>query len=464
MAAFAHQRSFSAAASRSPALFAARSPARGLGLGLAAAGQKQPARRAFSLWPSGGILIPAAKTVAPADALGAPAAATAANESAPTAAAAAASDATASSSANAAANAAPEPAAAAVVNATEPASAAASAAAANAAPVADASVAAVSDAAASAVPEGTSLGEALISEPVLTAITQWGDLKLLGLANSNPVGWTQSLTELIFVYTGLPWWATIVVATIAIRLLLLPLTLKAQRATTKLANLRPITDPIQQEMVRLRGQGDKMGSQAAAKKMFDIYAANKVSPFSAIWGLAQAPVFICFFMGIRGMAQHPVPGFETGGFGWVTDLTVSDPTYILPILSTIGMLIAMEAGAAAGAAAGGQTQTTKNIIRAVAILTTPLLAGMPAAVFMYIIASTYMTLPQIYLLNLPAVRKLLNLETVQHTLPPKAGGITAVRPISVTEAAKAVRLVKKDLSSPVLNVASSRSASSTPNN
>jgi YidC/Oxa1 family membrane protein insertase len=45
------------------------------------------------------------------------------------------------------------------------------------------------------------------------------------------------------------------------------------------------------------------------------------------------------FYGLRRMADAPVPGFIEGGFGWVTDLTLPDPYYILPITSAVLMNI-----------------------------------------------------------------------------------------------------------------------------
>ena len=39
------------------------------------------------------------------------------------------------------------------------------------------------------------------------------------------------------------------------------------------------------------------------------------------------------------MANCPVDSMKTGGFAWFTDLTVADPTYILPILTSVTLFI-----------------------------------------------------------------------------------------------------------------------------
>jgi YidC/Oxa1 family membrane protein insertase len=42
----------------------------------------------------------------------------------------------------------------------------------------------------------------------------------------------------------------------------------------------------------------------------------------------------------RAMAALPVPGMETGGFAWLTNLTVADPYFIMPV-ALAGMLHVM---------------------------------------------------------------------------------------------------------------------------
>jgi len=53
------------------------------------------------------------------------------------------------------------------------------------------------------------------------------------------VGWIQNLLEAIQVSTGLPWWGTIVVATLTVRTLMLPFVLNQLRNAARLNNIRP---------------------------------------------------------------------------------------------------------------------------------------------------------------------------------------------------------------------------------
>jgi YidC/Oxa1 family membrane protein insertase len=49
-------------------------------------------------------------------------------------------------------------------------------------------------------------------------------------------------------------------------------------------------------------------------------------------------VFIFTFLGIKRMCNLPVESMTTGGILWFHDLTVADPTFILPTLSLLSIL------------------------------------------------------------------------------------------------------------------------------
>eukprot|EP00842_Homolaphlyctis_polyrhiza_P006200 jgi/Hompol1/6581/HPOL_000447-RA len=270
---------------------------------------------------------------------------------------------------------------------------------------------------------------------------------------------------MVHVYSGLPWWGTILAATLLIRVALLPFAIKAQIAGVKIHNLRPVMEPIQAEMTRLKAQGDQAGAQRAGQKMFQVMNENGANPLSAAWGLAQAPVFLSLFLALKYMAELPVPGFSTGGFGWITDLSAADPYYILPIVSSAAMVAGMElASAMGGSGAQAQPESMKNIIRFIALVTVPFMAGLPVAVFVYILSSAVVTFGQMYLLNQPAVRKLFGIPERDSTLPPPINGITAVKPMSMSEAAKAVRKVQQELSKTQVVPARAISTSASPRN
>ncbi|KAI9351136.1 60Kd inner membrane protein-domain-containing protein [Zopfochytrium polystomum] len=280
------------------------------------------------------------------------------------------------------------------------------------------------------------------SAPALTAITQLGDLAKLGLCNWTPVGLIEATLELVHVSTGLPWWGTIVATTVLARILLFPVVVKTQTVGAKMQNLRPVLGPLQEKMT----QAHKAGNHAEAKRLVTqlsaTYKANGMNPLSGLWGLTQAPVFMSFFFGLRAMAELPVPGFETGGILWFKDLTVADPTYLLPIVATTTMLVVLEAGMAAQASSGSQARTMKNVFRFMTVIFIPLMASMPAGVFMYWVSSNFFTLLQFWILRQPTVRGWLNIPEVRKDLQaqqPASTGMAIVSPMPLSTSFKMIR-------------------------
>ena len=65
-----------------------------------------------------------------------------------------------------------------------------------------------------------------------------------------------------------------------------------------------------------------------------------INPFKNIFPMMiQLPVFMSFFFGLRGMANCPVESMSTGGALWFENLTLADPFYLLPILTSVSLYI-----------------------------------------------------------------------------------------------------------------------------
>ena len=62
------------------------------------------------------------------------------------------------------------------------------------------------------------------------------------------------------------------------------------------------------------------------------------------------------------------PSFKTGGVLWFTDLSVTDPMYLLPVASALTMLLSIELGADTGQAMSQQKAGMKLFFRGFACL------------------------------------------------------------------------------------------------
>ncbi|KAL7318626.1 hypothetical protein PS15m_001844 [Mucor circinelloides] len=246
-------------------------------------------------------------------------------------------------------------------------------------------------------------------DALVNATAQIGEFKALGLCNFTPVGGLEAMFEYIHVYSGLPWWGTIAVATVAVRVALLPLMIKIQRNNARLMNINPDVNRIMENLKAAQAEGDSLATGKYTQEIQTLFKKNDCHPMKSMGlPLIQMPVMISFFMAIRAMAEMPVPGLQDQGLFWFTDLAAKDPYYVLPVVSAAGVMAVLEAGTEAGAA-NPQSKGMKNVFRALTLVMVPFTAWMPSGVFVYWITSNFFSIGQILALKNPAVRNALNI-------------------------------------------------------
>src|SRR3712207_6014110 len=194
-----------------------------------------------------------------------------------------------------------------------------------------------------------------------------------------------------FFYTfGAPWWLSIVILTVIVRTLLFPLTVRQVRSMRAMQDLKP-------EMDRIRAQY-RDNRQKQQEEMMKLYQERKVNPLGGCLPiLVQMPIFIGIFYVIRQFGGYSLggrtveaqyPSFHEGGILWFQNLSSSDPTYLLPIISAVTMLASTEI-------------TAKNVdpqqrwlMRLLPVGFTVFLLNFPAGLFVYWITSNLVTLVQ----------------------------------------------------------------------
>eukprot|EP00299_Pterocystis_sp_00344_P010701 c4861_g1_i1.p1 GENE.c4861_g1_i1~~c4861_g1_i1.p1 ORF type:complete len:284 (+),score=54.14 c4861_g1_i1:59-910(+) len=123
--------------------------------------------------------------------------------------------------------------------------------------------------------------------------------------------------------------------------------------------------------------------------------------------LAQAPIFMSFFFGLRQLA-HSEPSMMTGGLWFFTDLTTRDPTFVMPILSALGFVVTILI-TQNGKYALPQSPRMKLVVRSFSVFMVPLTAAFPKAMFVYWITNNGFSALQMCLFNISSVRRLLDI-------------------------------------------------------
>ena len=107
--------------------------------------------------------------------------------------------------------------------------------------------------------------------------------------------WRPLFNGLVFFYNELPWHdlgLAIIALTLVIRIALIPLLLKAQKAQKDLARIQPEIKRIQKEF---KNEKEKQG-----KMLMELYAHHKVNPFSGcLLILIQLPILIALLQVFR---------------------------------------------------------------------------------------------------------------------------------------------------------------------
>lgn len=124
------------------------------------------------------------------------------------------------------------------------------------------------------------------------------------------------------------WGVAIILLTLTVKLIFFPLSAAGYRS---MAKLRVVTPKLQR--IREQYSGDR---QRMHQAMMEFYKEEKINPMGGCLPiLVQIPVFIALFWTLLAAVELRYAPFAL----WITDMSVPDPYYILPILMGVSMWI-----------------------------------------------------------------------------------------------------------------------------
>ncbi|KAG8736060.1 Mitochondrial inner membrane protein oxa1 [Ceratobasidium sp. 428] len=203
---------------------------------------------------------------------------------------------------------------------------------------------------------------------------------------------------------------------------------------SRLALVQPQFTALTERVKRARQVGDTAALQHVGYQAQKLMEEANASPFKGLLGpLVQMPIALSFFFGIRNICNAKLATLQQGGFGWFTDLTMADPTWALPIMSSASMLVLLETSAVE--TAQGAASHTRNFFRALAIITIPIVSYLPSGVLLYFITNGAFMLIQTGLSKIPAVRRAYGI--LDKPSPPPGAKIT--KPPTFMDSLRALR-------------------------
>jgi len=154
-----------------------------------------------------------------------------------------------------------------------------------------------------------------------------------GLELVRDYGWATIIAKPIFAtmnwlhtMTG-NWGWTIIAFTILIKLLFFPLSAAGYRSMAKMKTVTP-----KMQALRERFKDDPVKMQQAT---MELYKSEKINPLGGCLPiLVQMPVFLALYWVLQAAVE-----MRGASWGWIPDLTLKDPFFILPILYAASMFV-----------------------------------------------------------------------------------------------------------------------------
>lgn len=172
----------------------------------------------------------------------------------------------------------------------------------------------------------------------------YGDLAALDLVSWTPAGLIRWSFEIINVSTGIPWFWTIVAGTLFWRVACLPFSILSLRESAKMQPLAKKMGDLRQAMTN-SASGSEIDRARASAEYRAFNHEHDLQPLRAMYGIIQLPVTLGLFFGVQKLTTLPVAQLTQSGVAFLQDLTVPDPTYILPaaLLALINVQINVRA-------------------------------------------------------------------------------------------------------------------------
>lgn len=253
----------------------------------------------------------------------------------------------------------------------------------------------------------------------------------LWLSESSPVACAQDLLLFLHNSSGLPWWTTIILATIFLRTVVtLPLAFYQNYILAKVENLQLLEMPgIVKELKKetalavkqfnwTENQARRMYNQSLQKQWNNLIIRDNCHPLKAsilLW--VQLPMWVFISVALRNMvymlphsnAAATVTYMElsVGGFGWIPNLLVPDESLILPVSLGLINLAIVELQTMSKIRKKSKLQEyVTHFFRLFSIAMIPIAASVPSCLNLYWVTSSAYGLVQNLALLSPRVKRL----------------------------------------------------------
>ncbi|MBI2602076.1 MAG: membrane protein insertase YidC [Deltaproteobacteria bacterium] len=179
------------------------------------------------------------------------------------------------------------------------------------------------------------------------------------------------------------WGLAIIIMTLFLKILFFPLTRQAAISMHKMKKLQP-----EMNKIREKYKGDNQKIQQETMRFMTTHKVNPMKGCLPI--LPQIPVFFAFYRVLSTSIELRHAPF----YGWIIDLSSSDPYYITPILLGVSMFAQQKLTPTTGL-----DKTQERIMTMVPLIFAVMMLTLPAGMVLYMLTNTVVSIAQQQWLN-----------------------------------------------------------------
>lgn len=191
---------------------------------------------------------------------------------------------------------------------------------------------------------------------------------------------------------GFPSYAlAIIMISIVIKLVLYPLTVKQMKSTQGMQEVQPKMAEIQK---KYKNNPEKMNQEVM--KLYQEYEINPMAGCLPL--LIQLPILYGLFTALR---QFPYTNVEHAGFLWISNISNSDPLYILPVIVGVTMFLQQKFMMPQTNSGGNEqmNQMMKTMLYVMPVMIGFMSLSFPAGLCIYWACFSVLSIIQQYFLN-----------------------------------------------------------------
>ncbi len=206
-------------------------------------------------------------------------------------------------------------------------------------------------------------------DPALTASINFGYFAIVALPILKLMKWFYSLVN----NYGL----AIIFLTLVVRTLLIPLAVMSHKAMKKMQVIQPLLKEVREKH---KGDPQKLNQETMA-----LMKEHKANPLGGCWPmLLQLPVFFALFK----VTSISVELYKEPFFLWISDLSLKDPYYVLPVLMGVTMFFQQKLTPTA------MDPAQAKVMMFMPIVFSLLMVGLPSGVNLYIFVNSLFAIIQ----------------------------------------------------------------------